>query len=171
MSILGGLSWWPSFLRHRTPQKFITLAGCSDTLKGSGGKKKKMYTPIFLTLQMELQKWALFICFQIPKSNVDGSLPSWLSQCLVPGVPILRNDCEILTVALCFDGLNVLLDWSGPGLAYIWGFNLSGAGVERGMPQEGAFRGSWLFQILRRALLSSSPDLQRNIMSREQGWR
>lgn len=41
MSILGGLSWWPSFLRHRTPQKFITLAGCSDTLKGSGGKKKK----------------------------------------------------------------------------------------------------------------------------------
>ena len=40
MSILGGLSWWPSFLRHRTPQKFITFAGCSDTLKGPGEKKK-----------------------------------------------------------------------------------------------------------------------------------
>lgn len=49
---------------------------------------------------------------------------------------------EILTVALCFDGLNVLLGSSGTGLAFIWGFNLPGAGVERGMPQEGVFRGS-----------------------------
>ena len=51
------------------------------------------------------------------------------------------------------------------GIQPIWGWSW------KGMPQEGAFRGSWLFQILRRALLSSSPDLQRNIMSREQGWR
>lgn len=143
MSILGGLSWWPSFLRHRTPQKFITLAGCSDTLKGPG--EKKMYSPTFLTLQMELQNPAMFICFQI--SSVDGNHLSWLSQCLVPGVPVLRNDCEIPTVALCFDGLNVLLGWSGTGSVYIWGFNLPGAGVERGMPQEGVSGGADSFRF------------------------
>ena len=111
--------------------------------EGSGGKK--MYSPTFLTLQMELQKPAMFICFQI--SSVDGNHPSWLSQCLVPGVPVLRNDCEIPTVALCFDGLNVLLGWSGTGSVYIWGFNLHGAGVERGMPQEGVSGGADSFRF------------------------
>ena len=140
MSILGGLSWWRSFLRHRTSQKFITFPGCSDTLKGQG--EKKMYNPTFLTLQMELQKWSMFICFQSPKGSVDGYYPPGLFRCLVPGVPVLRNDCEIRTVALRFDGLNVLPVWSGTGSFYIWWFNLVGAGVERGMPQEGVSGGA-----------------------------
>lgn len=141
----GWLSWQPGFLQHGPPQVLTVpcrFRGWPPPAQARGrvqAGNRHLWRPM-ASLLFEWSEKSLHTC-KISNSGEDGNKLSWLSPCLVSGVPDLRNDCETLAMVLCFSGFNFLHCWSGTGLESTWGFLLGLGGVERGMPsQEGTYQ-------------------------------
>lgn len=162
------VSWGTGLHRHSPP-----LAGSlADPPLACGrvqARNRCLWRPTTPTSLSNEPK--VFAHLQISKSSENGNNLSWLPLCSVSGALDLRNDCETLTIALCFGGFNFLPGCSGTGLNYIWGFLMKLGGVQRVVPLQESTCQKVLWSV--GALLSDSvkplPGKQEECWAQEQG--
>lgn len=149
--------WWAQLTFHLPKaQDFRSLSPLQVALtlwRVQG--KKRCTVPLFNSPNGATKTGNVYM---LPKLAVWWKPSALTFRCLLLEPPVLRNDCEIPTVALCLGGLNVLLGWSGTGSPLIFGDSIY-LGLElKGACHKKVFQGELTFSDSEMRLPSSSPD-------------